>query len=64
MLLGATTTVTQVLSVVKYLGFIGAGHKVSVIRRCQDAPSGKYTLNVVRGNFFLAAVTLRLMKCQ
>lgn len=64
MLLGAATTVTQVLSVIKCSGFIGAGHKVSVICRHQDASSGKCTLNVVRGNFFLAVVTLRLMKGQ
>lgn len=64
MLLGAATTVTQVLSVIKCSGFIGAGHKVSVICRRQDASSGKCTLNVVRGNFFLAVVTLRLTKGQ
>lgn len=36
-MLGATTIVTQVLSVVKCSGFIGAGQKVSVICKCQDA---------------------------
>lgn len=61
MSLGAATTVTQVLSVVKCLGFIHAGHKISVICRCQDASSGKCTLTVVGGNFFLTMMTLRLM---
>lgn len=38
MSLGAATTVTRVLSVVKCLGFIRAGHKISVI--CKMLPLG------------------------
>lgn len=64
MSLGTATTVTRVLSVVKCSGFICAGHKASVICRCQDASSGKCTLNVEQGNFFLAMMTLRLMQWQ
>lgn len=64
MSLGASTTVTRVLSVVKCSGFIGTDHKVSVICRCQDASSGKCTLTVVGGTFFLAMMTLRLMQWQ
>lgn len=41
MLLGDATIVTQVLSVVKCSGFIGAGHAASVICRSQDASSGR-----------------------
>lgn len=47
MLPGAATIVTQILSFVNCSGFIGAGHKVSVIFKCQDASSGRCVLNVV-----------------
>lgn len=59
MSLGNATIVTQVRSVVKCLGFIGAGHKVAMIFRCQHASSGRHVLNVLRGYFFPAKIKLR-----